>query len=106
MAVKPWRRRNPTKRRWCTGHGDAQSPTCVLNRVNPNLTEGAMYTGCRAGELTSARRSAFDARTRTLTVSGKTGTRTIPLAPAAVELFQRLSRDQLPTAYLLVRDDS
>ena len=35
MAVKPWRRRNPTKRRWCTGHGDAQSPTCVLNRVNP-----------------------------------------------------------------------
>lgn len=70
-----------------------------------DLTEGAMYTGCRAGELTSARRSAFDARTRRLTVSGKTGTRTIPLAPAAIELFQRLSRDKLPTAYLFVRDD-
>jgi len=70
-----------------------------------DLIEGATYTGCRAGELTSARRSAFDVRTRTLTVSGKTGTRTIPLAPAAVELLQRLSRDKLPTAYLFVRDD-
>jgi hypothetical protein len=36
MAVKPWRQRRPIKRRWCTGHGDAQSPTRVLNRVNPN----------------------------------------------------------------------
>ena len=70
-----------------------------------DLIEAAMYTGCRAGELTSARRSAFDARTRTLAVTGKTGSRTIPLAPAAVELFERLSRDKLPTAYLLVRDD-
>jgi integrase len=70
-----------------------------------DLIEAAMYTGCRAGELTSARRSAFDPRTRTLSVSGKTGSRTMPLAPAAVELFQRLSRDKLPTAYLLVRDD-
>lgn len=34
--MKPWRCRNPTKRRWCTGHGDAQSPTCVRNRVNPH----------------------------------------------------------------------
>lgn len=70
-----------------------------------DLIEAAMYTGCRAGELTSARRSAFDDRTRTLAVSGKTGSRTIPLAPAAVELFRRLSRDKLPAAYLLVRDD-
>jgi len=64
-----------------------------------------MYTGCRAGELTSARRSAFDSRTQTLSVTGKTGSRTIPLAPAAVDLFHRLSRDKLPSAYLLVRDD-
>ena len=70
-----------------------------------DLIEAAMCTGCRAGELTSARRSAFDARTRTLAVSGKTGSRSIPLAPVAVDLFQRLSRDKLPTAYLLVRDD-
>jgi integrase len=64
-----------------------------------------MYTGCRAGELTSARRAAFDARTQSLTVTGKTGTRTFPLAAGAVELFTRLARDKLPKAYLLVRDD-
>jgi len=70
-----------------------------------DLIEAAICTGCRAGELTGARRGAFDARTRTLAVTGKTGSRTIPLAPAALELFQRLCRDKLPTAYLLVRDD-
>jgi integrase len=70
-----------------------------------DLMEGAAMTGCRAGELTSARRSAFDARTKSLTVTGKTGSRTIPLAPAAVELFTRLSRDRLPNAFLFVRDD-
>lgn len=70
-----------------------------------DLIEVAMYTGCRAGELTKARRSAFDARTRTLSVSGKTGSRTIPLAPATLDVLQRLSRDKLPNAFLLVRDD-
>src|ERR1700730_1496020 len=70
-----------------------------------DLLESAMYTGCRAGELTSARRAAFDARTQSLTVTGKTGTRTFPLAAGAVELFTRLARDKLPRAYLLVRDD-
>jgi integrase len=70
-----------------------------------DLLESAMYTGCRAGELTSARRAAFDARTQSLTVTGKTGTRTFPLAAGAVELFTRLARDKLPKAYLLVRDD-
>jgi integrase len=47
------------------------------------LMEAVMHTGCRAAELTSARRSAFDARIKSLTVSGKTGTRTIPLTLAA-----------------------
>ena len=70
-----------------------------------DLLEATMHTGCRAGELTKARRSAFDARTKSLSVSGKTGNRTIPLTPAAVEIFTRLSRDKLPGAYLLTRDD-
>jgi integrase len=69
------------------------------------LMEAVMHTGCRAGELTSARRLAFDARTKSLTVSGKTGSRTIPLAPAAVTLFSQFARDKTPNAYLLTRDD-
>jgi integrase len=70
-----------------------------------DLMEAAALTGCRAGELVSARRSAFDERTQTLTVEGKTGRRTFPLAPAAVALFARVSKSKLPTAYLLTRDD-
>lgn len=65
----------------------------------------AALTGARAGELVSARRSAFDSRTGTITLSGKTGTRTVPLAPAAATLFTRLAKAKLPTAHLLTRDD-
>ena len=69
------------------------------------LMKAVIYTGCRAGELTSARRSAFDARTKSLTVTGKTGTRIIPLAPGAVDFFAQVSKDKLPNASLLTRDD-
>ena len=69
------------------------------------LMKAVMYTGCRAGELTTARRSAFDARTKSLTVTGKTGTRAIPLAPVAVEFFTQITKDRLPNAWLLTRDD-
>ena len=64
-----------------------------------DLIEAAMLTGARAGELVSARRSQFDARTKSLTLSGKTGTRTVPLSPAAVTLFERLSESRLPHAF-------
>ncbi len=69
------------------------------------LVEAVMHTGCRAGELTSARRSAFDARTKSLNVTGKTGSRTIPLTPASVALFAQFAKDKMPTAFLLTRDD-
>jgi integrase len=70
-----------------------------------DLIEAVTLTGARAGELVSARRSAFDARVKSITLTGKTGTRVIPLSPAAVVLFERLSKDKLPTAFLLTRDD-
>lgn len=70
-----------------------------------DLAEAVMLTGARAGELTSARRSQFDARSGSMTFNGKTGTRTVPLAPAACALFARLARDKLPAAPLFVRDD-
>lgn len=70
-----------------------------------DLVEAAMHTGARPGELVSALRSQYDGRTGMLTLSGKTGTRTIPLSPSARDLFSRLARGKLPTARLLVRDD-
>jgi integrase len=69
------------------------------------LLKAVIFTGCRAGELTSARRSAFDARTKSLTVTGKTGTRIVPLAPIAVDFFAQVSKDKLLNAALLTRDD-
>lgn len=69
-----------------------------------DLVEAAMLTGCRAGELTSATRGAYDGRTKTLRVTGKTGTRNVPLAPKAAMLFDRLAKGKLPGAFLLTKD--
>jgi len=69
-----------------------------------DLIEAAALTGARAGELVSARVSQFDARTASMTFNGKTGSRTVPLAPAAVVLFKRLARTKLPGAFLLTDD--
>jgi integrase len=69
-----------------------------------DLVEAAMLTGCRAGELTSATRGSYDHRTKTLRVTGKTGTRDVLLPPKAAELFDRLAKGKLPAAYLLTRD--
>jgi integrase len=70
-----------------------------------DLIAGVMLTGCRAGELTSALRSQFDHRTKCMEFNGKTGKRTVPLSPAAVTLFTRLTKLKLPAAHLFVRDD-
>ncbi|MGH8074947.1 MAG: tyrosine-type recombinase/integrase [Lysobacter sp.] len=70
-----------------------------------DLLEAVMLTGARAGELTKATRRQFDHRTGSMTFTGKTGPRTVPLSPPAVDLFLRLSRSKLPNANLFTRDD-
>lgn len=70
-----------------------------------DLIEAVMLTGARAGELTSAKRSQFDARTASMTFIGKTGKRSVPLSPSVVMLFKRLAQGKLPTANLFTRDD-
>ncbi|MCC6379952.1 MAG: tyrosine-type recombinase/integrase [Burkholderiales bacterium] len=70
-----------------------------------DLIEAAALTGARPGELVRARRAQFDARTGSLTLTGKTGSRTIPLSAVSLALFTRLARGKLPNAHLLVRDD-
>jgi site-specific recombinase XerD len=70
-----------------------------------DLIEAALLTGARPGELAAAPCSAFDSRTKTLTLRGKTGTRTVPLSPVAVTLFERLSASKSPSVPLLTRED-
>lgn len=77
----------------------------AANGALRDFIEAVALTGCRAGELTGALRSQFDARTRTLHVTGKTGSRAIPLSPPALALFARLAKSKLPPANLLARDD-
>jgi integrase len=70
-----------------------------------DLMEAAVRTGARAGELVKAKRRQYDARTKSITFTGKTGTRTVPLSPDAAKLFTRLSKGKQPDDLLLVRDD-
>lgn len=70
-----------------------------------DLVEAAAVTGCRAGELTSATVGDFDSRQKTLRVKGKTGSRPVLLAPAAVTLFERRCKDRESGEFLLTRDD-
>lgn len=70
-----------------------------------DLIEAAALTGARPGELVAATRAQFDMRTRSMTFTGKTGSRTVPLSPAALALFTRLATSKTPRARLLLRDD-
>ena len=70
-----------------------------------DLLEGALMTGARPGELVKAKRSAFDARTKTLKLVGKTGPRDVSLVGATLALFERLAKSKLPEALLFTRDD-
>lgn len=105
-----WRRVKPFKdaSRRRTLYLDLAQRRALLNAATGalrDLLEAAMTTGARAGELTSATRSQFDARTGSMSFQGKTGPRSVPLSPAALALFKRLSKGKLPKARLLVRDD-
>lgn len=71
-----------------------------------DLVEAALLTGARYGELRELRVADFDRERRLLNIRrGKTGARSVPLSNAAVALFERLSRDKLPAAHILARDD-
>lgn len=71
-----------------------------------DLLDAVMLTGGRAGELTHATVSDFDARQKTLVLSGKTGPRTVSVqSPAALRLFKRLTKGKKPDELLLLRDD-
>ncbi|MGH8235570.1 MAG: tyrosine-type recombinase/integrase [Steroidobacteraceae bacterium] len=75
-----------------------------------DLLEGVALTGARAGELTNAVVSQFDARTQFMTFITNKGndgprSRTVPVSPAAVKLFTRLTEGKTRTDRILQRDD-
>lgn len=71
-----------------------------------DLIEAALLTGARYGELRALRVGDFDPGKRLLAIrDGKTGARDVPVSDAAHELFARLSKSKLPSAFLLTRND-
>ena len=82
------------------GNPKSSNPTALRD-----LIEAATVLGARPGELIAVKRQHFDARTGALTLSGKSGPRTIGLTSAALNLFERLAKSKLPGAWLLTRDD-
>lgn len=71
-----------------------------------DLVVTAALTGARYGELCALRVKDFDKDGRVLYITeGKTGARIVPLTPDMVTHFERLTKDKLPEAFLLTKDD-
>lgn len=59
------------------------------------LCEALLHTGARPGELANMNVGDFHRDHKTITLTGKTGTRTVPTSDAAAALFVRLSGNRL-----------
>ena len=70
-----------------------------------NLIKAAILTGARYGELGNALVRDFDKARHTLRLNGKTGERITYLSDDATRFFKELSKNRLPDAWLLVKDD-
>jgi integrase len=63
--------------------------------------EAAALTGARPGELVGLKRTDVDLKLGTATFTGKTGSRTVPLSPAAQKFFRKLCSGKAPETVLL-----
>lgn len=70
-----------------------------------DLIQAASLTGARAGELTHATVAQFNPRDHELTLTGKTGARTVKLSDAAYTVFKNLTKGKKSTDRILTRDD-
>lgn len=69
------------------------------------LVTAAILTGARYGELSNATVADFDKNAGTIEFDGKTGRRTTALSDEATTFFKKVTRNKLPTALLLSKDD-
>ena len=69
------------------------------------LATAALLIGARPGELAKLDARDFDRYANTLTLTGKTGSRTIALSTKAAAFFAKQAKGKLPGAPMLLRDD-
>jgi integrase len=77
----------------------------LVNHMRPDLRDMIMlaaWTGCRWGEVRSLRVRDFDRNTGRITVSGKTGRRTIYLPPAAITTMHALTEGKKPADHVFL----
>lgn len=90
-----------------TGYLDLEQRRSLIEAATGgirDLIEGAALTGARPGEIVAMKARDFDVRTATVTLKGKTGSRSVPVSPAAAALFKRLSKGKLPEAPMFMHD--
>lgn len=87
---------------------DAAQRRALVDAANGglrDLIECVALTGCRPGDPAAVLRRDYDARTGSVHFRTKDHPRTIPLAPVAKALLDRLAKSKLPNAHLFVQDD-
>ncbi|MBL8454438.1 MAG: tyrosine-type recombinase/integrase [Zoogloea sp.] len=62
------------------------------------FAKGALLTGARPGELATLNAGDLDKKLGALTLTGKTGRRTVAISTVAVEFLTEASKDKLPAA--------
>jgi integrase len=77
----------------------------VISGNFKQLIQLALNTGARYSELRFAKVGDFDAEQKTLTLSGKTGKRTVFLSTHTTSVLKQITKLRHPTAYILVKDD-
>jgi integrase len=85
-----------------------QARKLIANIEDPKFTrlvEGGYATGGRYEELIGAKVAHFDRHGRTLTVSGKTGSRPIILQTSAVRMLSRITTGRPREDYIFVKED-
>lgn len=78
--------------------------TALLKECTDELAQfvrAALLTGARPGELATLNAGDFDKRLGTLTLTGKTGARTVAISTAATKFFTDAVKDKLPAAPML-----
>lgn len=87
-----------------TGDLSPEDRTALLAQCDAplaTLVKALLLTAVRPGELANANVGDLNRDQGTLTLTGKTGTRTVTLSTAAVEFFTLQAKDKLPAAPLL-----
>lgn len=87
-----------------TGDLTPKDRAALLSHCEPDLAalvKALLLTAVRPGEIASCDVADFNQCQGTLTLTGKTGTRTVTLSTAAREFFKEQARNKLPSAPLL-----